>query len=84
MSDGGPKGASGAPTGSGPVIEIIAGDPTPEESAAVIAVVVELLSDDGERDADPHIDVARWNSGRSRLRRPVFPGRGEWVAAVRS
>ena len=64
-------------TAPGPVLRVIRGDATPEEIAAVLAV---LLSRAAASDAPPPARPvpSAW-SDRSRLtRRPLFPGPDAW------
>jgi Acyl-CoA carboxylase epsilon subunit len=63
-------------TDAGPVLRVIRGDATPEEIAAVVAV---LLS----RPASPGVAPSRsapsaWADRSRLLRRPLFPGPGAW------
>ena len=63
-------------TAPGPVLRVIRGDATPEEIAAVVAV---LLSRDAPSDAPPPAPAPSAWADRSRLvRRPLFPGPGAW------
>ena len=58
-----------------PVLRVVRGDATPEEIAAVLAV---LLSRPAVEAPPPRKAPSAW-SGRSRLlRRPLFPGPGAW------
>jgi hypothetical protein len=59
-----------------PVLRVIRGDATPEEIAAVVAV---LLSRSGAPDAAPAAPRPSAWADRSRLlRRPQFPGPDAW------
>jgi len=59
-----------------PVLRVVRGDATPEEIAAVLAV---LLSRSGSPDAPPPPPLASAWADRSRLlRRPLFPGPDAW------
>jgi hypothetical protein len=58
------------------VLRVVRGDATPEEIAAVLAV---LLSRSGSPDAPPPRRAPSAWAGRSRLlRRPLFPGPDAW------
>ena len=62
---------------SGPVLRVIRGDATPEEIAAVAAV---LLSRPALADAPPPAPPApsAWADRSRLLRRPLHPGPGAW------
>ena len=63
-------------TDPGPVLRVIRGDATPEEIAAVVAV---LLSRAATADTPPPAPAPSAWADRSRLvRRPLFPGPGAW------
>jgi acyl-CoA carboxylase epsilon subunit len=64
-------------TDSGPVLRVICGNATPEEIAAVVAV---LLSRAGVADASPPDRPApsAWADRSRLLRRPLFPGPDAW------
>ena len=59
----------------GPVLRVIRGDATPEEIAAVVAV---LLSRPVLAEAPPRPAPSAWANRSRLLRRPVFPGPGAW------
>jgi hypothetical protein len=64
-------------TASGPVLRVIRGDATPDEIAAVVAV---LLSRPGGAGAPPPARPApsAWADRSRLLRRPVHPGPDAW------
>ncbi len=63
-------------TDSGPVLRVIRGDATPEEIAAVVAV---LLARSAASDAPPARPAPSAWAARSRLlRRPLHPGPDAW------
>ena len=64
-------------TAPGPVLRVIRGDATPEEIAAVVAV---LLSRAAAADTPPPARPApsAWSDRSWLLRRPLFPGPGAW------
>jgi Acyl-CoA carboxylase epsilon subunit len=63
-------------TDSGPVLRVIRGDATPEEIAAVVAV---LLARAAPSDTPPPRPAPSTWADRSRLlRRPVYPGPDAW------
>lgn len=59
---------------------VVAGDPTPEELAAVTAVLTAVIAEQGEQDrrrrAHPGPDA--WQRSQRRLRSPLHPGYGAW------
>ena len=64
-------------TAPGPALRVIRGDATPEEIAAVVAV---LLSRAAAADAPPPARPvpSAWADRSRLLRRPVFPGPDAW------
>jgi hypothetical protein len=61
-----------------PLLRVVRGNPSPEELAALIAVV----SARGSATAEPEPAVpSRWASRAAGLRRPLSPGRGAWRAS---
>jgi hypothetical protein len=64
-------------TGDEPLLRVVAGDPSPEELAALVAVLASLSGSS----APPRRPVAAWNAPR-RLHRVVHPhGPGAWRAS---
>jgi Acyl-CoA carboxylase epsilon subunit len=64
-------------TDAGPVLRVIRGDATPEEIAAVVAVLLSRPAATGDVPR-PRPAPSAW-AGRSRLlRRPLFPGPDAW------
>jgi hypothetical protein len=64
-------------TDSGPVLRVIRGDATPEEIAALVAVLMSRSASGAE--VPPSRPAPSAWSDRSRLlRRPLFPGPGAW------
>lgn len=59
-----------------PVLRVIAGNPNPEEIAAV-TVVLSALSGGGDAPTEPE-DNGGWSDLSLRLRRPLPPGPGSW------
>ncbi len=57
-------------------LRIVRGDATPEEIAAVVAL---LASRAGAADEPPPAVPSAW--GRPQLRAPLHPGPGAWVAS---
>jgi hypothetical protein len=61
-------------TGGAGVV-VVTGNPTPQELAAVIAVLFSRGTTAGEPEPAP---VSSWNERGSLLRRPLHPGPGAW------
>ena len=59
-----------------PVLRVIRGDATPEEIAAVIAVVLSRSA--LHLGVPPRPTPSAWADRSRLLRRPVFPGPGAW------
>ena len=65
-------------SGAGPLTVTVAGNPTPEELAAVVAVLAARPAAVPEEEpAAP----SRWNDRARALRAPLHPGPGAWQAA---
>ena len=58
-----------------PVLRVIRGNPTQEEIAALVAV---LLSLPAEEEATPAPRRSAWSDRSRLLRHPLFPGHGTW------
>jgi hypothetical protein len=63
---------------SGATSITVTGNPTPEELAAVVAVLAARPAGAPEEEAAP---VSRWNDRAAALRTPLHPGPGAWHAA---
>lgn len=60
-----------------PVFEVVAGNPTPEEVAAVLSVLTVVTAPvPAPPDNEPH--MGGWRSYWRTVRRPLAPGRGAW------
>ena len=59
-----------------PLLRVVRGNPSPEELAALIAVV----SARGPVEEEPPAPRSRW--GRPTLREPLHPGPGAWRAST--
>jgi Acyl-CoA carboxylase epsilon subunit len=70
VNDDRPAGRSGRP-----YLRVVRGDATPEELAALVAV---LLSRSAEADAAPAPPRSAWSDRSRQLRRPLYPGPGAW------
>jgi hypothetical protein len=81
--DSAPAGAEGSPAAaaaSGPALRIVAGQPTAEETAAVVVVLSALASQQPQ--APPAPARSQWASRSRLLREPVSPGPGGWRASA--
>jgi len=58
--------------------EVVAGAPTPEELAAVTAVITSMIEEveDGRRAEGPR--VSAWQRSQRSIRAPLHPGAGAW------
>ena len=76
---GGAGTADGAADGEPvrPVLRVVRGNPTPEQLAALVAVVASRGSAAEPEPAVP----SRWASRAAGLRRPLTPGPGAWRAS---
>jgi Acyl-CoA carboxylase epsilon subunit len=58
-----------------PLLNVVKGDPTPEELAAVVAAVAAKLS---ARTAAPKPKASGWAAYWRTVRQPIQPGPGAW------
>ena len=65
-------------TADRPPMRLVRGDATPEEVAALLAVLSAASGGD-ERPAPRH--TSQWASRERAVRRPLRPGRGAWRAS---
>ena len=65
-------------SGPSPSIRIIAGSPTPEELAAVTAVLAHALDEAASEQEQSDVPVSAWDRSRASLREPLHPGPGAW------
>jgi hypothetical protein len=75
----GPDSGAEPDAGAAAEFSIVAGNPTPEELAAVTAVLaamVEELEDGARREGAP--PVSAWQRSQRAIRRPLNPGAGAW------
>jgi hypothetical protein len=64
---------------------VVAGNPTPEELAAALAVLEIALEQEQEAGSAGVRQLrSTWAKNGSMLRGEILPGRGQWQAAVRS
>jgi len=62
-----------------PLLRVVRGDATPEEIAALVAVLAARGGD--EAPSQPRLVKNAWSDRSRSLRRPVFPGPGAWRAS---
>ena len=62
-----------------PPLRLVRGDASPEEVAALVAVL--SAASGGETEAAPR-HTSQWASRERGVRRPVSPGRGGWRASA--
>ena len=58
-----------------PALRVVRGDATPQEIAALVAV---LLSRSGDDEVPPGLARSAWADRSRQLRRPLRPGPGAW------
>jgi hypothetical protein len=63
-----------------PPLRLVRGDASPEEVAALVAVLSAAGGGDDDPDTTPR-PRSRWASRESALRRPLAPGPGAWRAS---
>jgi hypothetical protein len=75
-------GTEGEPTPERPPLRLVRGDATPEELAALLAVLsaASEAEADSERDASAR-PTSRWAAREAGMRRVATPGPGAWRAA---
>jgi hypothetical protein len=66
-----------------PHIGVVAGNPTPEELAVVIAVVQAAAAAASSVAAPKAEPLSRWHRNSGIMRDAVVPGHGQWTASVR-
>jgi Acyl-CoA carboxylase epsilon subunit len=78
---GGGRDADAAQEPGRPVLRIVRGEPTPEELAALTAVLAAAAG--GGEEPEPERPRSLWADRTSLVRRPLVPGRGAWRASAR-
>ena len=66
---------------SRPVLTIVSGQPTPEETAAVVVVLTALAGQAASAPAGPPTP-SQWSARSRFMRAPVTPGPGAWRASA--
>jgi len=75
---------AGVPPGGSAVLRVVAGSPTPEELAAVTAVLLSLEAEASARPAGPGtVRSSAWTRSARRGRTIGAPGPGAWGGSVR-
>ena len=64
-----------------PVLRVVKGDATPEEVAALVAVVQGLAAAAAQPAAGPAVPGSTWAAPARRLRTPHHAGPGAWRAS---
>jgi len=64
-----------------PVLRIVRGEPTPEEAAALVAVL-SAAGGGGDAPAPAAAPSSRWARRAGLVRAPVWPGPGGWRASA--
>jgi hypothetical protein len=72
--------ADPTPVNARPPLRLVRGDATPEEVAAVLAVLAAAGGDAGTEPAPRH--TSQWSSRERLVRRPLTPGPGAWRASA--
>jgi Acyl-CoA carboxylase epsilon subunit len=62
---------------SRPLLRVVRGDATPEEIAALVAVLLARPGDDGAPGPDRSVP-GFWSDRSARLRHPLYPAPGAW------
>ncbi len=57
---------------------VLNGDPTPEELAAVTAVIEAMIEEQGENDAKRGRGMSAWQRSQRAVRGTLAPGYGAW------
>ncbi|MEP7036646.1 MAG: acyl-CoA carboxylase epsilon subunit [Actinomycetota bacterium] len=93
MADNDKTGSKGTPPpeATGPSLRLVRGDASPEELAALVAVLASAGDDDDDDEPrDPHTLAvgrkiqSRWSSPRRMVRTTPPHGQGAWRASARS
>ena len=71
-----------SPPGPRPAI-VVRGDATPEELAALVAVLSAASGGDGDGDPASDDTASTWAAHSAAMRRPVGHGPGAWRTALR-
>jgi hypothetical protein len=72
-----------SPVATPPLLRIVKGNPSPEEVAALVAVVSSMATAAAEAAAQEKTPRAEWSARHRMLRRPHRHGPGAWRASAR-
>jgi hypothetical protein len=61
-----------------PTLRIVAGSPTPEELAAVTAVLARALEEESSEQERQPVQRSAWDRSRASMRGSLTPGPGAW------
>jgi hypothetical protein len=75
--DAGTSGTDAAP--AAPLLRVVKGEPTPEELAALVAVIAARSGGGDDVAAGPR---SAWTDRARYVRRPLTPGPGAWKASA--
>ncbi len=64
-----------------PLLRVVRGDATPEEIAALVAVLATRGGGESDAPARPRSVKNTWSDRSRSLRRPLSPGPGAWQAS---
>jgi hypothetical protein len=82
MTGDGPAGSGDEPPASGPVLEVVAGDPSAEELAALTVALASALGARGPA-GEPGRSSPGWADRSRMMNAPPRPGPGAWRRSAR-
>ncbi|MCP2031652.1 hypothetical protein L1277_001750 [Okibacterium sp. HSC-33S16] len=59
-------------------VRVLRGSPTPEEIAAVTAVLSAAVVEEAAKAPEPHRAPSAWQRSQRSMREPLTPGHGRW------
>ena len=83
MTGDGPAGSGDTPPASGPVLEVVAGDPSAEELAALTVALAAALAARGGPASGPSRSSPGWADRSAMMDAPPRPGPGAWRRSAR-
>jgi hypothetical protein len=83
MTADGPAASGDAPPGSGPVLEVVAGDPSAEELAALTVALAAALASRGGPAGGPRQAASGWADRSRMMNAPLRPGPDAWHRSAR-
>jgi acyl-CoA carboxylase epsilon subunit len=78
MTGDGPASGGDRPPASGPVLKVVAGDPSAEELAALAVALSAVLATHGDPAGQPGRAAAGWADRSGMMGAPLRPGRDAW------